>query len=352
MIVVDKKELNLDTPVTHNELLVSKWISDQKEKRGNDAVIKLIDITPLKKNQLVFKQPKGFDVSGHKVNSKTGVKEYWIYCDQNPKVLKNGEKYYPKKHLRFFREASFSLNGDAALLYFLLEVVDVKQFGFIVEDKEAMAKKKLDMRRNASIVENIILEKLTKEDVVKFAGRWGIKVDGKGDNELRDELWEAIKVMNEKARKSGDDDNKIFRQFIAEANSDGTIVKVGMYFYKALKDKLISFNPNNRTYFWTDSHEVLGGYIPPNMIHSKEEYIINLLTNDEKERNQFMMVLGGEVDKVAADAGDYKMIKSPMAKKAWAKKHLGLEIPLVRLEEGDKLIEEFLNKSKEQVPTE
>jgi len=345
-IVVNNKELNLDDPKTHNEIMVSEWINKEREKRKSNPIVRLIDLTPLRKNQKVFRQPKGFDVSATKTNKKTGQKERWIYTDRDPKISKSGEKFYLKKHLRFFREAEFNINDDPMLLYMLINVVDVSQFGFVVEDKESIAQKKLDKRRKAVQVQDLIDNRLTASDIVRFAGRWGIKTTGKGENQLREELWERVQSLETSAVKEGKEVNTIFKKFVDEANSDGTIVKIGMYFYKALQDKKVSFNPQKRTWFWTASNEPFGGYVPPEFIRTKEEYIIEYLTNNQEEQDMFLLAIGGEVSEIAEDSDDYKMITVPMKKKAWAKKKLGLDIPLVKLEEQDRLIEEFMAKSQ------
>lgn len=345
MIVVDNKELNISNPQSYNEKWVAKWIKEFKESKrkedGTHGTVTLLDLAPINKNRLVFKPPRRFDIAAEKINPETGVKEYWMVCQKRPTIRKNGEKYYPKLHWGFFRQITLTVDDNIELILFLTQIVNIQQFGFVVENKQEKAKQKLDARKAEYEVGNWINNKCTPEEIIKLSYRWGLDPVDKSDEELRDELFDRIRSME-----SSGDKKRGYKSFIEEMNSDSEIMKTATYFYKAVHDKKIAFNPSNRTCYWADTSEIIGGVIPPvRFAKDKEEYIIDYLHNDPKELELFMRSIEGEVDKIAADIGDYNNIKNPAKLRGWMKTKTGFDIGLVSLEDGRAKIAEFFEKN-------
>jgi hypothetical protein len=245
MIVCNGQELNLSVPTTDNENFVLEWTTKFREEKGENGVIVLKDTTPLTKNRKIFKPKRGFDVSGSRVNPKTGIKEKWMYCTQQPRSFgKSDRKIYSKHHANFFNELRLSVKDDMELIFCLLNFVNIGQFGFYIENKEEVAKKKLDQRKAASEVENWINNKCKPEEIIKLAYRWGLDPEDKSDAELRVELFEKISSFEQtKDKKRG------YQVFIDEMNSNSNVMKIATYFYKGIQDKKIGKNPSNRTFF-------------------------------------------------------------------------------------------------------
>ena len=348
MIIVDQTELNLSKPQTYNEIWVSKWIKEFRDSKrkpdGTYGIVRILDLRPINKNRKVFKKPHKFDISGYVVNQESGVKESWKLCMQQPRINpKTGIKYYPKFHWGFFREIDLSVEENMELIFFLMKIVKLEQFGFIVEDKESIAKKKLDSRKAEYEVGNWITNVLKTEEIIQYAYRWGINPTDKGDAELRDELFEKIKSLEQqKDKKRG------YRSFIEEMNTNSDIIKIGTYFYKALQSGKIAFNPNNRTCYWSENpEEKIGGTIPPERwARDKEEYIIEYLNRNPKEYELFRNSLSGEVNELAGKIDDYMMIGNAMKLRGWMREKTGYDIGLVSLEEGRNKIKEFFEKSE------
>ena len=353
MIVVDGKELNISNPVTDNEIFVSDWMkkfrSDKKKPDGTYGSVTIVDVYPFDKKKIALKKPRRFDIAGVRVNTGSGregsegsgIRESWVLCLKKPVVNRNGEKYYPKLHWGFYRSTTLSVNENLELIFFLTQIVNLQQFGFVIENKEEIAKKKLDTRKAEYEVGDWIMNKCTPEEIVKLSYRWGLDLEDKSDSELRDELFEKIKSMERsKDKKRG------YQVFIDEMNSNSEIMKIATYFYKAIKDNKVSKNPTNRTFFWSDTTEVIGGFVPPERwAKDPEEYMVEYLSKNPKELELFMAGIEGDVNKLATEIGDYMMIKNAMQLRKWMKDKTGFDIGLCPLGEGQVKIKEFFENN-------
>lgn len=331
MILVDGKELNLSVPksdtarwdlLTYNERWACEGIQAVRELK--EVVLK--SQSPINKKKFL-KQATEFDLVARRKNPETGVDEKWVFCDNSKTNLKTGAKSYPAKILKIRTEASYT---SPELMFFLTNPELRKDLvGFVVENKAQDAKIKNSVRKVDAEVSNWIFNKCTKADIIQLSYRWGLgEIDVKSDDELRDELYETIKSAEAKK-----DIKKGFQFFIDEMNSNSDVAKVATYFNKAIQDKLIGFNPTNRTCFWQGTAEVIGGIIPPvRFSQDKEEYVIQYLCSNPEEKDLFLMSLAGSADGIALQTGDYMMINNVGKLRKWAKDTMGLSMDIESLD--------------------
>ncbi|MBN1683746.1 hypothetical protein JW865_09375 [Candidatus Bathyarchaeota archaeon] len=341
VIVVDGVELNLSIPksdevrwdkLTYNE----KWFCD-----GIQSVIGLKNIVlknkkPINKKYFL-KQATGFDLVAKRKNPETGIDEKWVFCDKVELNSKTGVKRYPAKRLSIRHEAVYT---DPSLMFFLTtKELRLDKVGFVVENKEQDAKIKNSIRKVEAEVSNWIFNKCTKEDIIKLSYRWGVSIKDKSEDELRDSLYERVAYFE-----SNKNSEKGYKLFIEEVNSDSDVAKVATYFFKAIEDEVIAFNPSKRIAYWTGTDEAIGPVIPPaRYAKDKEEYIIQYLSNNLSEKQLFFDSLSGDADEIAAKTGDYMMISNVMKLKAWVRANLDTELKSTKLAEMKNEIAEIIS---------
>jgi hypothetical protein len=347
MIVVDGKELNLSAPQTDNEKMVSEWIKSHR----NDKPVIIKNPNPLTADKILYKPPLSFDVSGTRLNPDTGQNEKWIYCKRAVINNKNGFKTYPPERFSIKIEEKLSYQGNAELLFFLTNssIVGLSQFGLIVENKEEEAKLKLTKVSAEYEVGSWIMNKLPENEVVQYAWRWNLQdIEEKTDSELRMELFELIKSF-ETAR----DKKRGYEAFINEMKNTSNVVKIGSYFNKSVKDKVVGFNKLNWNCYYIGTTDIICQIPPARFNVDKEEYVIQYLVSNEKEQKEFLNAISGGVDEMAFIGGDYKMIKNAAKLRKWAMDNLGEDIGLKSIDEGCKIIDGLIAlKKPQEVPAE
>jgi hypothetical protein len=359
MIVVDGKELNLSVPIpddhasdeeiarwnslTNNERKVIRGIADIRKK---SKYLKLIDPRKFNLQQILTKTPRHrFDCSGTRVNQDTGVREQWLLSNERPKIVRDN-KVYTKQRISFWKEIEFNTENQSDLIYVLLNIVDVKQFGLIVENKEEEALKRISTRKYKAEVENWLFNKLSDKEVQKHAYRWGLNVKSLSVPELRVELFDAIELNELKTNKS-----RGFKTFLDEMNSDTDIVRIGSYFMDALQRKIVSFS-KQRQCVYTDTGEVIGGIIPPERFkNDKEEYIIQYLVKDKTAQDYFLASLTNNEEVIEVNE-DYMMFTHPAKLMSWVLKNYGVNIGRITIEEGRKKAAEIIENANAAKPME
>jgi hypothetical protein len=346
MIIVSGKELNLLLPVDQmndNE----KWVTDEIAKLGDKKFIKLTYFRGLSKEEIAAKPTVGFDVSSPRVNPKSHVREHWVFSDAvQPMISKDGlVKQWPKKHVTIpkTKETYLYPESDSELIFFLLNIVDVENYGFIVENREEIARKRNSVRKVVADVENWVLNRLTEPEIKKICLRYGIVIEEKTTEELRDELLEVIKT-----KEAEEDKIKGYEGFIKEMNLDSDIMRIAAYFNQAVQEKKISFNPQNRTCFWTTTNETMGGVIPPvRFAHDKEEYMVEHLMANPEEKEFFLASINGSMDKLAFSINDFESIGNRATLRKWGIDNLGKDISLKgTVDEGKAMLRQFIEDSK------
>lgn len=350
MIIVDDKTLNL----TVDEFLKDGEKNPEWEKLSLNeqwAINKLIEIYKIKKlrivnpkkmdkYQLATKPTKGFDISGRRPHPTTGVMQHWRYSDQPP--IGKDKKYFPTAHRAYFREATFVGKDQPELILFLMYIVNLPKQGFVIENKQEESKKVIAERRLSYSVGNWINNKLSGVEINKYAYRWGIRdIQEKSEEEVRNELFNLVARLDGEKR----DEKRGFQAFLDEINSDSDVVKIGAAFYKGIEDNQIAFDKSSRRCFWSNTSEPIGNVIPPQRFAiDKEEYIIQYLVNNPKDKELFLSTMKDEVKDVGQLTEDYTLIKIPAQLRGWALKNHDLKIPIESIPLMQARIKEHLDK--------
>jgi hypothetical protein len=333
MIVVNNTELNLSNPTTENELWVSKWITEKKDSRP----VKIKRKMPFTGKSILLRPPLTFDLSATITNPNSGISEKWVLC-KTPNISNSGFKTYPADFFSIKTEVEldFKGSGNAERLFFLMNVIGVHQMGLVIENKEEEAKLALNKNSYEYEVGYWIMSKLSADDIIRYAWRWNINdIDGKSDAELRVEMLDLIKSLELKK-----DSKKGFKAFLEE-------VKSGGYFNKSVKDGVVAFNKVNWNCIYKGTTDVICQIPPARWDVDKEEFVIQHLVNNEKERGEFLLAISGGIDDIAAKGDDYTQIRNAAKLRKYAKARFDYDIGLVTLEEGYKIIEGLLKKPEE-----
>ena len=353
MIIAENKELNLSVDpksagwdnLSPNE----KWVIERFIEIRKTPSIVLIDTKPMDKMRLLRKVPTGFDLSGSRIHPDTGVKEKWVFCDRAV-ITNSGYKTYPAKHYEFFNRIELSTAKNVDLIFFLLDIVDVSQFGFVIEDKAADARRRIETNKLRAETENWIYSTCTDEDINNLAYRWQLTDIGlKDTSELRLDLFQFISA-NE-AKKDG---KQGYKAFIKEMTADSEIVKIGAYFNEAVKNNKIAFNPSNRTCYYSGTNElIMDAVIPPDWFkHNPNEYVIQWLFKNPKDKELFLAsIKPADVREVIKTSGDWRlMVNYPQIRK-FAKETYGIDLPQSgKVAEAKEIIRKFEEDMQEVTP--
>lgn len=316
-IVVNNKLLELSNPTTPTERWAQKRMIDIQEKT---KTIKLKIPKPFTSDNigLLIKQPISFDLACQFRNPETKMMEKWIYHDGLIKS-KNGPERYKARHLIAPDIINISTKDNPEMAFFLSEVMDVAQFGYVLENIEKESKEVNESKALEIEVMYVILKQLTEKDIRLQSYAWGIdNVEGKGVETLRNQLLSTIRVGQARLETS----HRGYEAFLNEVNSESETVKLRAYINKAVQTKVIEFKDNSCRYSGTNSIVCM---ISPNKWGTKEDYVVNYLANNDRDREIFMIAIEGNVEDMANLFDDYASMTNLASIKSKAKANLGLE---------------------------
>lgn len=366
MLVANGKELNLSvTPPTDKseriakerwELLTSieKFAITEliKIKQGKSVTLK--DARPMNQYALLTKRRVGFDVSGRWRDPDTGSTINVMYCTQHPRENRNGNKIYQRHHYQFFDSVDLKPEEHSELIFMVTRILTPKKAGIIIENKQEVAQKKVDMRKNAVKVEDWIMNRLSEKDIRRFAYRWSLSnVDGRSMPELQEDLLAAVKMQEERREIKGQEHLKRgYSTFLKEVEEDSDSIKVGAYFNQALKEGQIQFDQQQLSCLWTATGSRLGPGIPAGIFYSdKEEYMIDWLVQHPEEFERFKENLDDRAfSPIMAVNDDYKSMRVSTQIRKWALENLKLALELEKIDDMKKKIDDEIARRKSGEP--
>lgn len=279
-----------------NEIWALKKIAELRKVKK----FKFINNQPIQKEKILFKPKPSWDLAANIMNPETGVSEKWTFCAR-PKREKNGDTRYPTHHYRAPSITSFTLETDkeagANELIFFLSILNLKQFGYFIEDKRKIAQEKMDKRRLDLDTQKWIYDRLQYSEVRKLAYRYNISnIEEAEELELRHSLYEKVAALDKNINvKQG------FQTFLNEFEADMTYTSIVAHLNKAVKDKIIEWDRSHMNIRYTKSNMTICQIPPERWDYDKEEFVAEWLLLHEKERNIFFGACAGLFDMINAE---------------------------------------------------
>jgi len=295
VVVVNEKELNLSTILEGEKRDPNEvWALEQIAEIRKIKSFRFYNRKPLQKNNLMFKQRISIDLTGTRLNPKTGIPEKWK-ISPGP-LYKNGITIYPRKVYQM--ENNLILTPDKGdnniYILFFLHMVNLGQFGYVIENKQVEAESRAQTRILRNKVETIIYQKLLITEVQQIAYRYNLSnIEDKGEAELRNELFDYIEAQHKK------NDTKIgFQSFLDEFQGNMLYPSLAAKLNKATKDKIVEYNRDQKNIKYVGSNLIICQIPPSNYDRDKEEYVTKFLFDHEKERNIFLGACVGIFDQI------------------------------------------------------
>jgi len=328
MIIVDGKQLNLRDGNTKAE----KWvIARMKAIKDKKDLVVIKDPKPYKyddRGRKLKKEANGFKLTTRRINDN-GAYENWAYCTKSKTNPNTGNKEFVPAHYIMVGEDYLNPGKDSERIFFLTEIMNVSDYGLIVEDKEKDAQVQLSKEVEEGDVAMYIKSNrspLTVDQLRLLALSWGMG----NANELPESILriDFFKRVSESKGKRGRG-YKGFLQDVDNLLSDkDNEVKMRAIVELALKSKVIAWDETRLKMLWGGTDRIICA-IPPNKITEKREFLNQHFSTHKNDREILYASVEGAVDDMPVFGfEDLKRIGNlPKLKSKIKEMYPGIEIP-------------------------